>query len=318
VNGVAQSGVRPERVGADPRRCDLQRVVLRSALAGLLFAGPVLAEPPPPSWRALASLLVPGAGQASNGDYEEAALHFGVYGLSVITALHYQEKSDYLDTDARYDEDNQREYINRTTLRFDYAARLATDTALYSSYAAYRDARQQDNRYYRTAAPTETLEDLASAPFRWRYLSQPTTYIPLALQAWAAFGTKGGYGIYRYPDVSVSDLHVFNLAANEMTAVGEEAFFRGYLNHELSDFYGNGWGLLWSSLIFGLAHTGQGQTADAVEASLAGAYLGWLHQRNGYQMGEGVALHFWINVLAVASAIRNGGSAPLVSFRLPF
>lgn len=289
-------------------------------LASLLVpvATPLAADSTPPSWRALASLIVPGAGQASNGDYEEAALHFGIYGLSVVTALHYQGKADYLDENERYDEDNLREYINGTTLKFDYAARLATDTALYSSYAAYRDARQRDNHYYRTPPPGETLGDLAIAPFSWQYLSRPTTYIPLIFQAWAAFGGKGGYGIYRYPDVSTSDMHVFNLASNEMTAVGEEAFFRGFVNHEMSDLYGNGWGLAWSSLIFGLAHTGQGQTAEAIEATLAGAYLGWLHQRNGFEMGEGVALHFWINVLAVASAVRNGGTAPVLSIRLPF
>ena len=39
--------------------------------------------------------------------------------------------------------------------------------------------------------------------------------------------------------------------------------------------------------------------------------------RNGFQIGEGVALHYWINVLAGISAIRHGGSAQLITVALP-
>jgi len=46
--------------------------------------------------------------------------------------------------------------------------------------------------------------------------------------------------------------------------------------------------------------------------------LGWVQQRNGFEIGEGVALYYGINVLADASAIRNGGSAPLLNVRLSF
>jgi hypothetical protein len=43
-----------------------------------------------------------------------------------------------------------------------------------------------------------------------------------------------------------------------------------------------------------------------------------VHQRNDFQTGEGVALHYWLNVLAGISAIRNGGSAQLVAFRMAY
>jgi len=103
-----------------------------------------------------------------------------------------------------------------------------------------------------------------------------------------------------------------------MTAIGEEAFFRGFLNNEFSSRYGDGTGLVTSSVIFGLAHTGQGQTANALQATAAGFYFGWLHQKNGYAVGEGAALHYWFNVLAGAAAIHNGGSAELLHIQLPF
>jgi hypothetical protein len=273
-----------------------------------------LAEPSP-TVSAFASAIVPGLGQASIGDYGTAAAHFGLFAASLATGLYYQHQPDFLSDDVRYDDGN-REFINQTTLRRDFALRLATDTALYSSFGAYRDARARDDRAYRTPAPRETLSDLAIAPFSWEFLSRPTTFIPLALQAWAA--SRSGYGIFRADDVSSRDMHVYNATANEFTAVGEEGFFRGFLNNEFSNRWGDGWGLTGSSLAFGIAHTGQGQTANAVQATIAGAYLGWVQQRNGFQIGEGVALHYWINVIAGISAIRKGGSATLLSFSVPF
>ena len=272
---------------------------------------------PPPAIAALTSALIPGLGQALYKDYETAALHFGVFAVSLGTAYHYENKPDFLSDDVRYN-DPDRETINQTTLRRDFALRLASDTALYSSFGAYRDARERNNAGYRTPAPKESLSDLALSPFRWEYLSRPTTFIPIGLQAIAAFSSKNAYGIYRAPDVSKRDLQIYNLTANEFTAVGEEGFFRGFLNNELSNRWGNGWGLTASSLLFGVAHTGQGDTANAFQASLAGAYLGWVHQRNAFQVGEGVAIHYWINVLAGIAAIRHGGSATLVSLKVPF
>jgi hypothetical protein len=266
----------------------------------------------------IASLLIPGVGQASNGDYGEAAAHFGVFAVSVYGMVYYGGKDDFLDTDERFDEANDRELINRTTLKYDYAARLATDTMLYSSYAAYRDARARDNSGYRMSAPRESLTDLAAAPFSLSFLARPTTFIPLAIQAVGVFSKSYNYRIDRASDVSKNDLYVFNFVANEMTAVGEEAMFRGFLNSEFSDRFGNIEGLLMSSAIFGLAHTGQGQTATPLEAAAAGLYLGWVHQRNGFEAAEGAALHYWVNVLAGIAAIRNGGSAQLLSLRFSF
>lgn len=303
--------------------CAIKHRTFRAMLATVLLSGATVAQADPaePWLKGVASAVIPGAGQAANGDYGEAALHFGVFAVSVYGAVRYQDKSDYLDADQRYDEDNDREFINKTTLRYDYAARLATDMTLYSGYAAYRDARARDNSGFRTPAPRESLGDLAMSPFSFKYLARPTTFIPLAIQAAALYhykDSKDAYGIYRHRDVSTSDLHAFNLIANEWTAVGEEAFFRGFLNNEFSNRYGDGWGVVASSTIFGLAHTGQGQTANALQATAAGFYFGWVHQKNGFEAGEGVALHYWINVLAGISAIHNGGSAELLHIQLPF
>ena len=285
----------------------------RWVLAVLLLPAWVHAEPSP-SMAAAASVIIPGLGQAAQGDYTTAAEHFSLFAVALGAGIHYQNQPDFLQDEDRYQ--HEREIINQTTLRRDFALRIATDTALYSSFAAYRDGRSRDTRYYRTPAPKESLSDLAFAPFKWEYLSRPTTFIPLGIQLIAAASDR--YGVYRAPDVSTNALYAYELTANEFTAVGEEGFFRGFLNNELSNQWGNGWGLAGSSAIFGLAHSGQGQTANVFQAGLAGAYLGWVQQRNNFQIGEGVAIHYWVNVIAGIAAIRHGGSAQLVGFSLPF
>ena len=293
-----------------------QRTLRLAVLACALAVWPAAAAAQPsPALVGVASAIVPGAGQAALGDYGVAAAHFGTFAASLAAGLYYQHKPDFLSDEARYSDNS--EVINQTTLRRDFALRLATDTMLYSSFAAYRDARARDDRPYRTPAPKESLPDLALAPFSLEFLARPTTFIPLALQAWAA-SRKDSYAVFRADDVSSGQLHAYNVTANEFTAVGEEGFFRGFANNELSNRWGDGWGLAGSSVLFGIAHNGQGNTANVLQATAAGAYLGWLHQRNGFQIGEGVALHYWFNVIAGFAAIRHGGSAQLVTLRIPF
>lgn len=270
---------------------------------------------PSPTLVGIASAIVPGVGQAALGEYGPAAAHFGVFAASLSAGLYYERKPDFLSDDQRYSSNS--EFINQTTLRSDFALRLATDTALYSSFAAYRDARARDDLSYRTPAPKETLSDLALAPFSLEFLARPTTFIPLALQAWAG-SRKDSYAVFRASDVSSGELHAHNVATSGFTAVGEEGFFRGFVNNELSNRWGDGWGLAGSSALFGIAHNGQGDTANILQATIAGAYLGWVQQRNGFQIGEDVALHFWFDFIAGFAAIRHGGSAQLVTFAIPF
>lgn len=264
------------------------------------------------------SLVLPGLGQFRSGETGEGIAYAGVFALSALGAVHYSRRDDYLDNDQRYDDANNQEFINHTTLRYDYAVRVLTDVGLYSSYAAYRDARLRNNAGYRIDPPRESMADLAVAPFSFRYLSRPTTFLPLTLAALSAFSKSNHYRVERLGNVSTNDLYAFNAVANEMTAVSEEAFFRGFLDSEFSARLNKPAGLAISSAIFGLAHNGTGQTATTLEATGAGFYLGWLHQRNGFEAGEGVALHYWINMLAGISAIRNGGSAQLVSLQFSF
>src|SRR5262249_7974091 len=114
---------------------------ISAAIACLLGLSPVIARAdPPPAIAGLSSVLLPGLGQVLQKDYTTGAIHFGVFATSLGVGYYYQNKDDFLKDDVRYN-DPDREIINQTTLRRDFALRLATDTALYSSFAAYREGR---------------------------------------------------------------------------------------------------------------------------------------------------------------------------------
>jgi membrane protease YdiL (CAAX protease family) len=160
---------------------------------------------------------------------------------------------------------------------------------------------------YATPPPTESLGDLALAPFRWEYLSRPTTFLPLLIPLYYALSPATSEQLIFAPDDSISrnELRGIYFITHEMVAVGEESFFRGFLNNGLSDYLGPGFGLLTSSAIFGVAHTGTGGTADALSATLFGGYLGFIQQGNEYRIGQGVALHFWWNFLVTLAFLRE-------------
>lgn len=64
-----------------------------------------------------------------------------------------------------------------------------------------------------------------------------------------------------------------------MAGVGEEMFFRGFLQGFLAQHIGAWWALALASVLFGLLHTIT--PAYALMAALMGAYLGWLWMLTG-------------------------------------
>ncbi|HEX7926185.1 MAG TPA: CPBP family intramembrane glutamic endopeptidase [bacterium] len=261
-----------------------------------------------PEWAAVGSALLPGVGQMVNGDFAAGGAQMGLYFVLARQYLILLDKPDYLEPKDRVDSKNFFIDINKTTFEADLYGTALTDLTFYSAFAAYRDARQAiSNTGYNTPAPRESLTDLAIAPYRWEYLQRPTTFIPLLVALYSAVSpaTDDRY-LYR-PDRTITRNTLRNGAfvQSEMVGVGEEAFFRGFLNNGLSDSLGENWGLATSSLIFGLAHEGIGSQASIAQASLFGAYLGWLQQRNNYDIGEGVAIHFWWDFLVMLGMLKE-------------
>lgn len=270
-----------------------------------------------PEIQGVSSLLIPGSGQFMQSNPVAGGLYLGAFSTSALAAAYYRDQDDFLDSDERFDDDLEIQFYNSTTLRHDIFQLLAVDIAMFSGYAAYRDGRAaMDNKGFSTPAPEETFSDLALAPFQVDYLLRPTTYVPLLLVGAALSQTSDGdtsdglYEIRYTDDVNETVLALYQTVGIGMgPAVAEEAFFRGFLNNHFTHQYGRWGGVALSSTLFALGHLGEGNQADALTAGLFGVYVGLLQQRNGFAIGEGVAIHFWTNFLAGLTALARGGPA---------
>lgn len=279
----------------------------------LLLALPLLtpgkARAADPEAVAVASLLLPGLGQVINGDYGWGLVHMGLYFNTAGHYLDLTEDPGYIPPEERDDEQNRIIRTNRVTYKADLYGTAASSVFLYSPFAAYRDARQmaENQGGYSTPVPSESLTDLALSPFNPEHLIQPGTIIPLLLPLYLAFSPASAESWVIQPedDLTLTEMRRGAFFQHNMVAVGEEAFFRGYLNNGLSDWLGPGWGLTSSSALFGVAHTGNAGSANAGVAFVFGLYLGYLQQLNDYAIGQGVALHYWWNVLVSLAMLKE-------------
>jgi len=82
-------------------------------------------------------------------------------------------------------------------------------------------------------------------------------------------------------------------------ALAEEIFFRGALLSLLSQRLGPGWGLLLSSLLFGLLHM---DPAQGGAAAVLGLYLGALTLRTG-SIHAAILCHGLNNLMAILAAL---------------
>lgn len=271
-----------------------------------------------PNLGALSGFVLPGVIQGLDGQYQKTTW----YATSTLVGFagygHYSDQDDYIDDDDRDNDVLDIEYLNATTLKADFTSNVALNSMFMSSYDAYQSRakyRQFDHDVTVSATP---VSQLWKAPFKWGNLSKPSTYIPLLLVAAYVSSRDNVYAIERDDSVSLFEAHSANLAGNLFTAVGEEAFFRGYLNTELSHQLGQRSGLVVSSLLFGALHSGSGNQASFGAATAIGGYLGWLHQRNNYDLEQSVAVHYWINVIAGIAELEHGGSVPLLQVNMQF
>ncbi len=187
----------------------------------------------------------------------------------------------------------------------------AQHVIFYSVYSSYRDAGgiSMDSN--------EKYLDLALAPFQKQFILNKKFLIPIGLGLlFAIYETvhppKNPEKILLYPGMKNSGFMGFYTTVVSFNAgVSEEAFFRGFLNHYLIRNWGFEKGLISSSLIFGLAHLSN-SVGNALFASFAGAYLGYLHYKENWDIRQGIAIHFWWDVIIIALSLRYTKEDPNV------
>ena len=141
--------------------------------------------------------------------------------------------------------------------------------------------------------------DVLSAPFRWKYLSNPFVFVPVLvgsaylfyeysrtpLQRSAYIGTRGEDYLYGIHQIGVVPLG---------SAFGEEPLFRGFLQREFHQYTGSEWlAILGQSVLFCAIHP-----ADArASAFFSGLYYGWMTDHFDGDLGSAIAMHFWGDVV---------------------
>jgi membrane protease YdiL (CAAX protease family) len=184
----------------------------------------------------------------------------------------------------------------------------------YGIYAAYRDARLFNGQAgYSYKMPTDSLADLSYAPFNFRILKKP--------EVWGGFLGALAIAITTSYFTYSQDAHIQPQLSSRTAAlplialpvgIGEESFFRGYLQSQLSEWLTPWGGIVVSSLAFGASHIPNAQmlapedqwryyafTLPVITAF--GGYFGWLTHKNN-SLKESVAVHTWYDFVLFAAA----------------
>ncbi len=207
-------------------------------------------------------------------------------------------------------------------------------TWFYGIYAAYRDVRKYNGQIgYSYKMPTDSLSELAYAPFRFSVLKKPEVWGGFL----GAFALASTVAYFAFPNEAHIELkasttsHFSSIAALPI-GVGEESMFRGFLQSALLEFVPPWAGIALSSLSFGAAHIPNALVLNKEDRwryyafSLPlitgmGAYFGWITYKNR-SLQESVAIHTWYDfVLLAASSLANHAAAtgrPGFAIAIPF
>jgi len=246
------------------------------------------------------STLFPGLGHVYLGDMKTAGGLMGTTGLGIGTAALFHSKEALM-----------------TSLL------AVQNTWFYGIYAAYRDVRMYNGQAgYSYKMPTDSLFDLTTAPFRWSVLKKPEvwggllgSFAVLVSAAYLAFPQDKEAHIR--PALSVK--RAFTPLVAFPVGVGEESFFRGYLQSQLSEALTPWGGIALSSLLFGAVHIPNGMALEPQNRrgyytfivpliTAFGAYEGWVTYKN-HSLRESVALHTWYDFVLFTISSLAGQAA---------
>ena len=248
--------------------------------------------------KASSNFLFPGVGQFILGNHRQGATEAGIFSASLLAYSDISSADDFIEYDDRFDKDKYLVLHNKTTADADTMNTIATNTFFYSFYSTYRDAQIGSS-----ATKFNSFKQLAKAPINWNLFSDPYVWAPLgALMTISLFAKQPDEDQriknknYRYQltdNSQASDYYHNSIIDSVAIGIGEEVLFRGVINHYAINKYGYWGGLIGSSLLFGLAHMGDGFQASPLAASAAGFYFGHIHYNNNYDLQKTVALHTW-------------------------
>ena len=181
---------------------------------------------------------------------------------------------------------------------------------LIEIYSTYRNLHARTASTNKVKPKQTSIPSLAMSPFKWHYLKNPWVYAPLAIAGGVSF-------LFSPSEKPLSDAQEIVMFGNRyspyralflfsatvayqqvLTATGEEMYYRGIVQTELTERLNPNVALAISSLLFGAWHIPNKGLKISIGATVAGGYFGYRYRSNGYDLGEVIATHFWINAVA--------------------
>ena len=301
-------------------RC--RHTVTSLVVAGLILpamsAPSAFAAPKSDIWMPAVSFVLPGLDQWIEGDYGAAAAYSGIWLGGGLLA---SEANKAL-KDRDLDSGKETKYSARDgdVRRYMLGNQLTMAAGSFSTLHAFRravDSRREQGQYSFLSEKV-TVPDLAMAPFRFEYLTRPTTYVPLGIiSALAVYSAQSSSD--KSENVALEPLDgVFAGSFGYLAGTNEEALFRGWMMPLLREYVaGDVTSNILQSLVFALAH--RSQLDVPITQLLLGYHWGYVTQRNGWSLGEAAFTHAWWDVVAFlaiyskreidsSASITGGGS----------
>lgn len=188
-------------------------------------------------------------------------------------------------------------------------------------FLSYRNYRQDE--VHQQPLSTASFWQLTMSPFKATYLREPEVFLPILGAATVSLlGYDESKTVFAAKKVNIYG-HEFSSTgatlAHAMTnwllftaiAVSEEMVFRGMIQTELSERVNPDFGLVASSILFGLAHLPKHGWLYSLRALGAGFYLGWQYQKYDNDLSRVIAIHFHLDFLPTfIEFLKNPLTAP--------
>ncbi|HUR41663.1 MAG TPA: CPBP family intramembrane glutamic endopeptidase [Verrucomicrobiae bacterium] len=249
--------------------------------------------------------LLPGGGHFYLGDTGTGLTYATLTGAFLLTGAEVSRRNDEL---GREDEVN-------------VAAIIGEKVWEYSIFTTFRESASRAGIDLRANGFDDTpTASLLAAPFHYDQFTRPEVFgaalLGIAGAAISAHDKDGG----RLIDVERARMFGSDFDRDDATALyglsalgvsmgagmSEEALFRGVLQPILQDRWGRTPGLWAASGVFGAAHIvgvdGEPNVGGVLFASAAGAYFGWMYNRDGNRLAGPIAAHFWYDFMLFAAS----------------
>ncbi len=188
-----------------------------------------------------------------------------------------------------------------------YSYQTFANLRFLDAFTTYRNYRAEE--VHTVPLSNQSIPELASSPFQWKYLREPDVYIPLLVTAGIGFldepqgpsmfsiSSLTWFGQDVSPATAAVGTTILETFGFALLAVAEEGFFRGVLQTELSERVNPNFGFIASSLLFGLGHYSLHGLTYSLRATAGGLYLGWRFKESNYDLGRVIAIHFSIDFM---------------------